>query len=112
MHLTHRIVDQKICVIEVVGSSVGARIEETVNFLDPFLGNPNIEGILLNFTNVDFVSSAGIGWVMFIFKTLKERGARFAICGLNSKVRSTFSMTGLDGMLRIYKDESSALAEF
>lgn len=66
--------------------------------------------ILIDFAEIDFVTSAGIRAVLLLMKKAKETGAAFAICGVNDEVREVLDATGLTPMIAIHPSRSEGLA--
>lgn len=65
--------------------------------------------LLLDFSNLDFISSAGIRVLLVIYKQLLGKG-RMVICNSNEQVREVFEMTGLAGLIfNFYETEGQAL---
>ncbi len=54
--------------------------------------------LILDFTDVVFISSAGIGVVVWAHKELSGRG-RLVLRNVSDDLREIFEMTGLDGFL-------------
>ena len=68
--------------------------------------------ILLDFSELTYISSAGLRILLVTAKRLKEGGGQFAICGLSDNVASVFKVSGFDTILRIFPDEGAALASY
>ena len=73
----------------------------------------HIEGgekaILLDFSKVDYISSAGLRALLTAAKRLKESGGRLAICLLKDQVREVFKISGFDMVVETYPDKETAL---
>jgi anti-sigma B factor antagonist len=52
-------------------------------------------------TELDYVSSAGISVILEVHKRLTGSGHEFRLVGMNPRVRTVFSYTGLDKVLKI-----------
>jgi anti-anti-sigma factor len=68
--------------------------------------------ILLDFSNLTYISSAGLRILLVTAKRLKEGNGQFAICGLSENVASVFKVSGFDAIIRIFPDEAAALASY
>ena len=66
--------------------------------------------ILIDFAEIDFVTSAGIRAVLLLIKKAKASGAAFALCGVNEQVREVLDTTGLEPMIPIYPERHEGLA--
>ncbi len=67
--------------------------------------------ILLDFENVNFVDSAGMGSIVSCLKNLKTNGSEgyLVLAGINEHVRSLFELTRMDRVFRIYQNKAQAL---
>lgn len=65
--------------------------------------------ILLNFENLEFISSAGLRVLLMLAKNLKKTGGSMRVCCLNETVRSVFEISGFTTFIDVFGDESEAL---
>lgn len=68
--------------------------------------------ILLDFSNLANISSAGLRVLLVAAKRLQGGNGQFAICGLTGNVASVFKRSGFDAVFRIFPDEHAALASY
>ena len=66
--------------------------------------------ILIDFAEIDFVTSAGIRAVLVLMKSAKASGVVFALCGINTQVREVLDDAGLAPFITIYSGRSEGLA--
>jgi anti-sigma B factor antagonist len=64
--------------------------------------------LLIDGTELEYISSAGLGVFMSYLDDFSERGIRFAIFGLNEQVNEVFKILGLDRLIAIAPDLSTA----
>ncbi len=69
------------------------------------------KSILLDFSMIDYISSAGLRVVLTSVKRQKEKDGKLAICGLLGSVRDIFRVSGFDTVVDIYTDQESALGK-
>jgi anti-sigma B factor antagonist len=67
------------------------------------------KAILLDFSKIDYISSAGLRALLTAAKRLKESGGRLAICLLTDQVREVFKISGFDAVVEIHPDQETAL---
>ena len=68
--------------------------------------------ILVDFAELDYISSAGLRVLLTTSKQLLGKG-QLGICSMNEQVREVFEMTGLvDLVFKIYENEGQALSNF
>lgn len=65
--------------------------------------------VLLNFSNVQFMSSTMLGKVMGLHRKLDPKGGELAVCCLSPALRLPFRITQFDKVIPIFDDEFSAL---
>lgn len=68
------------------------------------------EGVVIEMSNVSFVSSAGLRVMLIGAKASKAKGKAFRLAGLNDGVGDVFRMTGFDRLIDIYDDTDAAIA--
>ena len=68
--------------------------------------------ILIDFTDLDFVSSAGLRILLLTAKKLSRAGGALRVCSLNETVQDIFDMSGFASLLQVFDDQQTALADF
>ena len=68
--------------------------------------------ILLNFGNVEFLSSAALGKLIALHKKLQAVGGRLILCNIDPEIYEVFEITRLDKFFTIQKEEQAALQAF
>jgi anti-anti-sigma factor len=68
--------------------------------------------ILIDFKDLDFVSSAGLRILLATAKKLGTQGGALRVCSLNETVRDIFDISGFSTLLRVFEDEQEALVDF
>jgi anti-sigma B factor antagonist len=64
--------------------------------------------ILIDCSSLEYISSAGLGVFMSYIEEFKDRGIRMVLFGMSEKVANTFSILGLNELLKIGKDKVQA----
>ena len=72
------------------------------------------EGIhlVLDFCNVEFLSSAVLGLLIRISKRVHEDNGQIRLCHISPKIYEVFKITQLTKVFDIYRDIDDALASF
>ena len=99
-------------ILSVTGNIV---LEETTKLkerVEQFIEDPNVAGIVINCENVKFIDSSGLGLIVSIYKTLKKMEKHFALTSLSDRTMEIFTLTKLDNILTIAKDDKSAMDSF
>lgn len=64
--------------------------------------------ILINCTELEYISSAGLGVFMSYINELEDKKIKMVIFGLSDKVKHVFQILGLDQLLKITETEAQA----
>ncbi len=90
--------------------------DETIQEVaDQLFNLVDVEGrtqLLLNFENVQFLSSNALAKLLTLDKKIKTRKGRLKLCGLRPIHLEVFRVTRLDDILEIHNEEKAALATF
>jgi stage II sporulation protein AA (anti-sigma F factor antagonist) len=54
-----------------------------------------VRNVVVDFTNLDFIDSTGIGAILLILHEANDRGADVEFVGLNDRVRELFDTVGV-----------------
>ena len=68
--------------------------------------------LVIDFSSVRYLDSASIGCLMNVYRLLSEKEGKVKLVGLQDRVRTLVSMTGLQNLIEIYPEEKAALASF
>lgn len=58
--------------------------------------------VVLDFANVTYIPSLGLGALVGLMRQLKQNGHRFVLVGLHPDVRATLALTRLDKLFEIH----------
>jgi anti-sigma B factor antagonist len=68
--------------------------------------------LLLDFSSVDFLSSAALGKLITLDKKMKAHGGALKLSNIRPEIYEVFAITKLNRLFDIRKDEAEALAAF
>jgi anti-sigma B factor antagonist len=68
--------------------------------------------VLLNFGNVEYLSSAALGKLITLNKKLQAVGGRLILCNIDPQIYEVFEITKLNKLFNIHKEEQAALQAF
>ena len=68
--------------------------------------------IVVNFEQLDYVSSAGLRVLLAAAKQLRNAGGELRICSVNNVVKEVFDISGFGRILKVYSSEAEALESF
>ena len=63
-----------------------------------------VHTILIDFSNVTFMDSSGLGALVKALKTLKAAEVNLFICSINEQIKMLFELTSMDGYFSILGD--------
>ena len=68
--------------------------------------------LLLNFRNIEYMSSAVLGMLVMLNKKIQAAGGKLVLCSIDPQIREVFEITRLDKLFLIRADEQEALQTF
>lgn len=68
--------------------------------------------LLLNFENVEHLSSAALGMLITLDKLVKDNSGKLRLCNINPQIYEVFKITRLNKLFTIHGDTKEALASF
>ncbi len=79
--------------------------------IDNLLKSGNYK-ILVNFRDLEYISSAGLGVFMSFIEEIREKGGDIKLSNMKSKVFSVFDLLGFPLLFDIESEESEAIGKF
>ena len=68
--------------------------------------------VLIDLQAVSYIDSASIGCLMDVHRLLQEKGGAVKLSGLQPRVETMISMTGVHKIIEMHRDEAEALTAF
>lgn len=99
-----RFVDRKI----LDEAAIGELGEELFALVE----NEKRSAVLLNFSDVEFLSSAALGKLITLDKKVKAAGGKLKFSNIRPQIYEVFAITKLNNLFDIKDDEAGALAAF
>ena len=69
-----------------------------------------IPKILIDLTDMDFITSAGLRELLLLAKKANASGTAFALCGVNDQVRQVVDIGGFTTIFNLHSGRAEALA--
>ena len=110
MEITTRDVND-VKVVQIEGELDTGSSPNAQNQLDQLRGQ-GVKKILLDLTNLDFISSAGLRVLLATAQELKEDSGDLRVCSLNREVKEVFDISGFSTLLMVFDNEAKALSGF
>jgi len=106
---TETVEEQKGTVLIVTGRMDNVTSPEFEAACEKIL-QQNAKVLVLDFSGLSYISSAGLRGVLSVGKKFKSSGGRILICGLNKMVKDVFQISGFSGIFPIFDNREAALA--
>lgn len=62
----------------------------------------NAKIIIIDFQDVTFMDSSGLGALVMSFKTIRAAGSQLFLCSINDQIRMLFELTSMDRVFEIF----------
>jgi anti-sigma B factor antagonist len=98
-----------VAVIDI-GGEVTSHCESVLMSAYEQASTPGTHGVVLNFSDLDYMNSGGIGMLVTLLVRANRNKQRLAACGLTPHYRQIFELTRLDEAIALHDDESAAVA--
>jgi anti-sigma B factor antagonist len=104
-----RQVNPATSVIDIQGE-VSAFAEQVLMQAYTEASSPTTRTIILNFDNLEYMNSSGIGLLITLLIRMNRQKQRLLSYGLNEHYRHIFALTRISDAIQIYESEDEALA--
>ncbi|ACK65886.1 anti-sigma-factor antagonist [Rippkaea orientalis PCC 8801] len=82
----------------VLDSTQGINFRKEINHLI----NNNATIIIVDFQNVTFMDSSGLGALVLSLKMAKSHGTKLFLCSINDQIRMLLELTSMDKIFEIF----------
>ena len=89
-----------------------ANIQELGEELFNLVEQEGHKNVLLDFSNVEFLSSAALNKLIILDKKIKMKSGQLKLCNLMPEIREVFVITRLNQLFEIEDSKDGALAAF
>ncbi len=103
--------EDDITVIHVVGDLVAGKLYDIKKRTNELLQEDNPK-IILDLTDVNFVDSSGVGFLINILKTLASKNIGLKIANINDTVKNVLKQMKLYSFFEHYESVDEALESF
>src|ERR1700738_4734240 len=97
-----------ICLVRCEGRLVTADHEYLRAKKDEIKG-ANCKKVLIDFSDVSDIGSAGIGFIVGVYTSAKNSGGRFVLAGIRPSVREVLDITRVSTVIPLAADIASGL---
>lgn len=96
-------------IISLIGELDHHSAEEVRVKIDDRIDRDNIKKIVLNFNNVTFMDSSGIGVVIGRFKKMQGRSGKICVADVSRNANKVFELSGLYKIIESYTSVDEAV---
>ena len=86
--------------------------EKIRNDIDETMGIYSARNLILDFENVTFMDSSGVGMVLGRYKKINERDGRVLVCGCDEYVKRILYMSGVFSLVEYKRNRAEAIYSF
>lgn len=107
------ITDEKAPSVKVVhlnGELDEISVEQLKTQLDSLLEDTNVNQLIFDLTNLRFINSKGIGFLVSVNTDLSKDGRNMTLAGANESVMDVLSLVGLTNIIPYHATLEEALA--
>ena len=79
------------------GTKAGQFRQEIGNLVES-----NVDIVLIDFQDVTFMDSSGLGALVLALKTVRAAGGKLFICSVNEQIKMLFELTSMDRVFEIF----------
>jgi len=102
--------DSTTKVVSLTGELDESSMEALKVQLDPILNDVNVKRVLFDLTNLEFINSKGIGYLVSVHTHLSKDQRVLMIAAANQEVMDVISLVGLTTIIKYFDTVESALA--
>ncbi len=80
--------------------------------LMPLIAQAEIKNMVIDFSNVKFLTSSALGLLIRVNKKVRESSGNLRLCSIDPRILEIFRITRLDSVFDIQPDVESAVRSF
>lgn len=103
--------NQDVLILELEGRLDSTSLGKIEHRL-PDLIESGEQNILLDFSGLDYINSAGLRVLILAGKQLKKTGGKIVLCSMQDYIKEVFDISGFSSFFRIIANQQEALEAF
>jgi anti-sigma B factor antagonist len=112
MKIVKKIIDNTIIVLDITGEvKLGESAERLSGELAAILSDEQVEGVILNLENINYMDSTGLGELVGYLSRFQDSGKRLKLVNPNRTIAKLLELTRLNQIFRTYASEEHALED-
>ena len=105
------VLNGKTLVVKVTGEFDIIIAEEFKKIVDSFLDTNMAKYLLIDLSDVAFIDSSGLGAILGRYKKVDSMKGKMVIAGPQVQVKKILEVSGINQIIGIYNDKTSALSQ-
>lgn len=102
----------EILIVHMSGELDHHSAEETRNKIDNELEHCGYKDLILDFSQVTFMDSSGIGVVIGRYKKLALKKGKLCVINVNNNIKKVFELSGMFKIIPLYENLEKAVKSF
>lgn len=83
----------------ILGSQLRQEVEQAAQ--------AGAKAVLVDFTEVTFMDSSGLGTLVMTLKIAREAGGNLFLCSINPQVNLLLEISGIDAVIEVFSDKAA-----
>lgn len=92
---------ENISIVKITGEIDISNAFDVKKFIHENILNKGEKYCILDFKNLSYIDSSGLGIIVGLHKTFKLQGGEIVLVNLNENIRKLFELTNLDRILNV-----------
>lgn len=98
-----------VTLFDITGDIVFNNLNELREVIKKEMNEPETDKVLINLDNVGMIDSAGVGFIVSVYKTVLSRKGSFALVQPNEVVKNVLQTVGLTRLFKVFENEDEAV---
>lgn len=109
MQIQHEIIQNHYCLLKLEGKFQSDAIKKFKDYLDVLILELPLQKIILDFNSVNMIDSKGIGQLILMYRSLKEKNIQLMLIEVDVKLLFVMKVSKIDKLMNIYASLQDAL---
>ena len=103
--------EQKTAVLKIFGEVNFENSNPIKEESKDLITKNNVENLIIDLGSVPYLDSSGIGFVLSIFKFMRDKKGRLILLNPSDKVKRVLEVTKIDNIIKIFYEKEKAVNE-
>ncbi|MFQ5431410.1 MAG: STAS domain-containing protein [Nitrospinota bacterium] len=98
-----------VTLFDITGDIVFNNLNELREVIKAEMNEPETDKVLISLSDVGMIDSAGVGFIVSVYKTVLSRKGSFALVQPNDAVKNVLQTVGLTRLFKVFDNEEEAV---